>query len=119
MPLVNIKNLTELPLADGIRARVINTGTVSVAHVNLEAGAILPKHSHHHEQVVNVIEGELELTVGGEAIVLKPGLSMILPPMVPHSGRALTDVFVLDIFHPVREDFVALAKATDLANINE
>jgi quercetin dioxygenase-like cupin family protein len=88
---------------------VVNTGNVSVAHVHLDAGAMLPEHTHHHEQIVNVLEGELELVVAGEAIVLKPGLSMVLSPMVPHSGRALTDVMVLDIFHPVREDFVAMA----------
>ena len=110
MPLVNLENLEELALADSIRARVINTGNVSVAHVNLDAGAVLQEHSHHHEQIVNVVDGELELTVGGEAIILKRGLSMVLPPMVPHSGRALTDVLVLDIFHPVREDFVAMAE---------
>ena len=32
-----------------------------------------------------------------------------LPPMVPHSGAAKTDVYVVDVFHPVREDFVAMA----------
>jgi len=119
MPLVNLKNLKELALADGIRARVISTGNVSVAYVNLDAGAVLPEHSHHHEQIVNVIEGELELTVDGEATVLKPGLSMVLSPMVPHSGRALTDVFVLDVFHPVREDFVAMINGTAGPNPNE
>lgn len=117
MPLVDHKELKELALAEGIRARVVNTGNVSVAHVRLDAGALLPEHAHHHEQIVNVVEGELELTVDGEAVVLKPGLSMVLAPMIPHSGRALTDVLVLDIFHPVREDFVALAAATDDANL--
>ena len=112
MPLINLDDLKELVLADGIRARVVNTGNVSVAHVRLDAGAILPEHTHHNEQVVNVLEGELELVVAGEAIVLKPGLSMVLAPMVPHSGKALTDVLVLDIFHPVREDFVAMAAGT-------
>lgn len=112
MPLVNHEDLKELALADGVRARVVNTGNVSVAHVKLEAGATVPEHTHHHEQVVNVIEGELELVVAGETTILKPGLSHVLPPMVPHSARALTDVIVLDIFHPVREDFVAMAAGT-------
>jgi quercetin dioxygenase-like cupin family protein len=110
MCLVNLDDLKELQLADGIRARVVNTNTVSVAHVHLEAGAVLPEHTHHHEQTVNVLEGELELVVEGKPIILKRGLSMVLPPMVPHSGKALTDAFVMDIFHPVREDFVAMAE---------
>ena len=119
MPLINLDDLKELVLADGIRARVVNTGNVSVAHVRLDAGAILPEHTHHNEQVVNVLEGELELVVAGEAIVLKPGLSMVLAPMVPHSGKALTDVLVLDIFHPVREDFVAMTAGTVGPNLYE
>jgi quercetin dioxygenase-like cupin family protein len=109
MPLVKLEELKELALADGICARVISTGNVSVAHVKLDAGATLPEHTHHHEQILNVTKGELELNVAGEVTILKPGLSMVLAPMVPHSGRALTDVTVIDIFHPVREDFVAMA----------
>ncbi len=109
MPLVKLKDLSELDLAEGIRARVVNTGNVSVAHVNLSAGADLPQHAHHPEQVVNVVDGELELTVDGETTVLTRGLAMVLPPMVPHSGKALTDCYVIDVFHPVREDFVEMA----------
>ena len=52
-----------------------------------------------------VIEGELELTVEGKTHSLVPGVVMVLPPNVPHSGRAVTDVKVVDVFHPAREDF--------------
>ena len=46
-------------------ANAINTDTVTVLHVRIEEGALLPEHSHYNEQVVNVIEGELELNVKG------------------------------------------------------
>ena len=110
MPLVNLDHLKQLDLAEGIRARVVNTDNLSLSYVDLDAGAVMPEHAHPHEQVVNVIDGELELTVDGQATILKRGLSMVLPPMVPHSGRALTDAYVVDVFHPVREDFVAMAE---------
>ena len=110
MPLVNLDHLKQLNLAVGIRARAVNTGNLTVTHVDLDAGAVMPEHAHPHEQVVNVVDGELELTVDGRAIILKRGLSMVLPPMVSHSGRALTDAYVVDVFHPVREDFVAMAE---------
>jgi quercetin dioxygenase-like cupin family protein len=105
MGLVRLDELPELQIAEGILARVVTAETVTVAHVKLAAGALLPEHAHHHEQVVNVIEGELELTVDGQPYSLKRGKVMVLTPNVVHSGRAVTDCRVVDVFHPVREDF--------------
>ncbi len=68
-------------------------------------GALLPEHSHYNEQVVNVIEGELELTVEGKNYNLMPGNVMVLEPNVIHSGRAVKACKVVDVFHPVRKDF--------------
>ena len=112
MPLVNLNDLTELDLAEGITARVVHTGNVSVAHVKLAAGSDVPEHAHHHEQVVNVVDGELELTVEGKTTMLTRGKVMVLPPMVPHSGKAVSDCYVVDVFHPVREDFRAMAEGS-------
>jgi quercetin dioxygenase-like cupin family protein len=103
--LVKLEELPELQLADKILARVVTSSTMTVAHVSLAEGAVLPEHAHHHEQVVNVIEGELELTVDGRPHSLTPGKVMVLAPNVPHSGRAVTACRVVDVFHPVREDF--------------
>lgn len=105
MGLVNLDELPALEIADGIFARVVTADTFTVAHVSIKKGSLLPEHAHYHEQVVNVVEGELELTVEGTPYILKAGKVMVLPPNVPHSGKALTDVKVVDVFHPVREDF--------------
>lgn len=107
MPLVNLNELKELPLAEGVSARVVHAGNMSIAHVRFVPGAVAPMHTHHHEQVVNVIEGELELTVDGEARRLAPGQAMVLPPLVPHSARAVSACYIIDVFHPVREDLRA------------
>ena len=56
-------------------------------------------------EVVNVLEGVLELTVNGEVSRLEPGDVFVIPPDAPHSGRALTACRVLDVFAPVREDY--------------
>ncbi len=105
MGLVNLNELPALEIAPGIVGRIVTADTFTVAHVSIKKGAPLPEHAHYHEQVVNVIEGELELTVAGTPHVLKSGKVMVLAPNVPHSGKALTDVNVIDVFHPVREDF--------------
>ena len=105
MPLVKLDELPELQIAEGVSMRVVTAGTVTVAHVKLTKGAPVPEHAHHHEQVVNVIEGELELTVEGKPYSLVPGKVMVLPPNTPHGAKAITDCRVIDVFHPVREDF--------------
>jgi len=105
MGLVILDNLPNLELAAGIHARIVTAQSMTVAHVHLAAGALLPEHAHINEQVVNVTKGQLELTVDGTPHVLGPGKVMVLPPNIPHSGRAVTDCHVIDVFHPVREDF--------------
>ncbi len=108
MPHVDLSSLAELKLADGILARVVTADTMTVAHVNLKAGARLAEHQHVHEQVVNVIDGELELIVSGTPHLLTRGEAFVLPSNVPHAANAKSDCYVIDVFHPVREDFRAV-----------
>ncbi|MDH4222707.1 MAG: cupin domain-containing protein [candidate division Zixibacteria bacterium] len=106
MPIFYLDKLPALEIAPGIVGRIVTADSMTVAHVSIVAGSILPEHAHVHEQVVNVIQGKLELTVEGKVHILIPGTAMVLPPNVPHSGKAITDVKVIDVFHPVREDFI-------------
>ena len=112
MHLIELRNTKTLELAKGVTAEAVHTANVTVAHVTLLEGAVVPTHAHHHEQIVNVIDGELELTVDGKPTVLTRGKALVLPPMVPHSARAITQVYVIDVFHPAREDFKAMAEGT-------
>jgi quercetin dioxygenase-like cupin family protein len=105
MPLVKLDELPELEISKGILMRAVTAQTVTVGHVRIAAGSPLPKHDHHHEQVVNVIEGELEMIAEGQTHRLVPGKVLVIAPNVVHSGRAITDCRVIDVFHPVREDF--------------
>ncbi len=105
MPFVELKDLPHLEIAKGIKAHAVTADTVTVLHVTIEEGALLPEHSHHNEQVVNVIEGELELTVEGKNYNLMPGNVMVLEPNIVHSGKCIKACKVVDVFHPVRKDF--------------
>ncbi len=102
---VNLDNLTEKELVPGIFAKLIHMEGMSVAHVRIEKGAVLPEHHHVHEQVTNVISGELQMTANGETKVCKPGDCVQLGSNVPHSAVALTDCYVIDVFQPVRADY--------------
>jgi len=110
MAFVDLDNLKEYELAKGVKARIINCDSMSVSYVTLESGVDMPEHNHVNEQVVNVIEGELELTVDGKPRVLKPGVVEVLPSNVPHSAKALTECRVIDVFHPARQDWIAMMK---------
>ena len=105
MGMIALDDLKDLRLADGVLARIVTADSMTVAHVRLAAGSKVSEHRHVHEQVVNVISGELELTVEGRAHRLPAGSVYILASNVPHAARAVTDCYVIDVFHPVREDF--------------
>jgi quercetin dioxygenase-like cupin family protein len=102
---VSIASLAVREIFPGFRARVVHSARTSQSWVDADAGASFPEHRHPHEQVVNVLQGELELVVDGIPHRLTPGVVYVIPPDVPHSGRAITDCRVLDVFAPVREDY--------------
>jgi len=105
MPLVNLDAIAVREIFPGLRARIVHTERTSQSWVEIDAGATFPVHQHPHEQVVNLIAGTLELTVAGETHMLTPGSVFVIPPHVPHSGRAVDACRVLDVFAPVREDY--------------
>ncbi len=90
----------------GFSGQMLHTDHVTLAYWTIAEGAVLPEHSHPHEQVVNMFSGEMELTVSGETMRLRAGDVFAIPGGAPHSGRALTEVKVLDVFSPVREDYL-------------
>lgn len=83
---------------------MVHGSSMTMANWSFVAGTELAEHSHPHEQIAMVMEGELELTIGGELHVLRSGDAAVIPGDVPHSARAVTVCRVVDVFHPVRED---------------
>jgi quercetin dioxygenase-like cupin family protein len=75
--------------------------------VTFETAAVVPDHAHPHEQMGVLISGRLEFTVGGVTRILGPGDMWRIPGHVPHRVRALDGPAVaLDVFHPIREDYL-------------
>lgn len=98
-------NVAESEPLPGFLGKVLHSDTMSFALWRIRAGSVLPEHSHVHEQVVHMIEGDFELVVDGEAKRLGPGMVAVIPSHARHSARALTDCRILDAFQPVREDY--------------
>jgi quercetin dioxygenase-like cupin family protein len=101
----NWDGLPEHEVFPGFRGRFIHTERMSFVRWRIAAGAVLPAHSHPHEQVAHVYAGEFEIVVEGVARRLVAGDVAAIPPDAVHSGRAITDCDIVDAFAPVRDDY--------------
>jgi quercetin dioxygenase-like cupin family protein len=94
------------PLSERIGRQMLHTEHMTLARITLQQGAVVPLHAHANEQIATVLEGRLRFVVAGEEQVVGPGESVPLAADVPHEVEALEDSIVLDVFSPVREDWV-------------
>ena len=105
MSFIDLAQQEEREIVPGYHAKFVHSNNMTLAYWRIEAGAALPDHSHHHEQIVNLIEGEFEFNFKGEIKKLVPGDVVVVPPNVPHCGKAITACRIIDVFHPMREDY--------------
>ena len=78
-----------------------------LAQIYLKRGALIPMHSHECEQMTYVLQGALRFLVGGEEIIVREGEVLHIPSQIPHQAEALDDTFELDVFSPVRPEWLA------------
>jgi len=93
-------------LLAGLRRQMLNGEKLTLARMQFEAGAKVPRHHHANEQVTIVVEGLLLLTLDDREIELGEGEMMLIPANVPHSTEALEETISTEIFAPRREDWV-------------
>ena len=83
---------------------------VMVAYVYLKKGCIVPRHAHESEQVTQIHSGSLRLWIEEAGIekevTLAPGDVLIIPSMAPHRAEALEETLDVDIFSPIRQDWI-------------
>lgn len=91
----------------GIRRKTLSYGeSTMLTEFRLRGGAVLPVHDHPHEQTGYLVAGRLRLTVDEETRDLAPGDSWSIPGGVPHGAVALAESVAVEVFSPVREDFL-------------
>jgi quercetin dioxygenase-like cupin family protein len=77
-----------------------------VSQIYLKKGALVPMHDHESEQMTYVLQGVMKFLVSGEEITVREGEVLHIPSWVPHQAEALEDTFTLDIFSPIRQDWI-------------
>ena len=91
---------------EAVRARRIQGERVTLAVVELAAGAVVPEHRHAAEQLGMVIEGTVRFTIDGETRELGPGGTWRILSNLPHDlVTGLDGATVIDVFNPVRDDW--------------
>lgn len=104
---MNFIDRAEIPSRDlfpGVHAKLIHTDRVTIAYVDLEEGAVVPAHSHVHEQIINMLEGTCLMTLGDETKTVTAPFTCVVPSNTVHAVTAITAGKIIDVFQPVRED---------------
>ena len=99
---IELEKVTEM-----ISRKIVTGAREMLAQIYLKKGALVPMHSHESEQMTYILQGSLRFLVDGEEIIVSEGEVLHIPPFAPHQAEALEDTFELDVFSPVRKDWVS------------
>jgi quercetin dioxygenase-like cupin family protein len=93
-------------ITDHISRRYITGDDMTVARFALGKGGVVPRHAHDNEQISCVVSGRLEFRFDDRTVVVGPNEVMQIPGAVPHEVAVLEDAVVIDVFHPIRQDWL-------------
>lgn len=92
---------------EGIQLKALVYGEhTMLCEFRLKGGSVLPSHGHPHEQTGYLVSGRLNMIIGDERFEVAPGDSWNIPGDVEHSAEILEDAVVVEVFCPVREDYL-------------
>lgn len=103
--MINLNTLVAKEIMPGIHGKVIHGDQLSWVFWDVEKDAVVPEHHHVHEQMMHVVSGRFSFTLNNETHEYGPGAVVVIPSLVPHSGRALTACKLMDIFTPARTEY--------------
>ena len=103
------EDLPQEQLKPDLGRRLISTERLMLAHVYLEKGCVVPKHSHENEQLTYILEGLLRFSLGedqSEVVDVAAGEVLHIPSHLPHEAEAIETTLDVDIFCPPRQDWL-------------
>ena len=94
-------------LLPGIHLKTLAYGEKTLlGRFRLERGSQLPRHSHTNEQTGYCISGRMRFTIGADLFDVTPGDSWCIPAGLEHSAEVLEECIIIEVFSPVREDYL-------------
>ena len=92
---------------EGIQQKtLVHGGKTLMVEFRLQRGALLPLHAHPHEQTGYLVTGHLRLTIGSDVHEVRPGDSWCIAGETLHSAEIIEDSVAVEVFAPVREDYL-------------
>jgi unsaturated pyranuronate lyase len=98
---IALEKVTEM-----LSRKIVSGDREMLAQVYLKRGCLVPMHSHESEQMSYVLQGALRFLIGGEEITVREGEVLHIPSWLEHQAEALEDTFGLDVFSPIRQDWL-------------
>jgi quercetin dioxygenase-like cupin family protein len=106
MKFIDTSQLPMIERLPGWRGRYFDSANMTFAHYEFDAGASIHEHFHPQEEVYHIVEGELDLSIGGVTKRLGPGFVGVVPSNTPHSVKAISNGKVIIVDYPLRESRV-------------
>jgi quercetin dioxygenase-like cupin family protein len=106
MELFSWESVKKEVLNDKVARKVIWGEKMTMAHIFIAKDGVVPVHHHENEQISSVLSGALRFELAGKEIVARKGDVLLIPSNVPHRVVALEDSLALDVFSPVRTDWL-------------
>jgi quercetin dioxygenase-like cupin family protein len=101
------KDISWEPTAPGMKRKIMAYDeNLMLVKVEFEQGGIGTVHQHHHSQITHVESGVFEVEINGEKKVLTTGDAFYIPSNVLHGAVCLEAGVLIDVFSPMREDFI-------------
>ena len=98
---IALEKITEM-----ISQKIVAGEREMLAQIYLKRGALVPMHAHDSEQMTYVLQGALRALVNGDEVIVREGEILHVPPHVPHQAEAIEDTFTLDLFCPIRPEWL-------------
>ena len=92
---------------DKLWRKVVNGEKITVAQLGLSKDCVVPLHHHVNEQISVVLQGSLKFQLEGQELVVRAGEVLVIPSNAPHTVTALEDSVAMDIFSPIRQDWLS------------
>jgi quercetin dioxygenase-like cupin family protein len=102
---IALEKVTEM-----LSRKIVTGDREMLVQVYLKRGCLVPMHTHQSEQMTYVLQGSLKFLVGGEEITVREGEVLHIPSAVEHQSEALEDTFELDVFSPIRQDWLEVTE---------